>query len=227
MPFHCSTITFDDAPSPSTKRPSLTSASAAARLREQRRAAGEDVHDPADEPQPLAVLRRDDERREARRAPSPPPTRRCRSLRPRCGARAGRCLAQRHAGERDRHAECGCGSISRRWTGTQRCRSAACSGSSSSASRARTRCARVLPGARSCAPPAGLTARRRADERSRDSAGGLCAYLNLPDGRGGDGDDPVGHELPASRCADGYVEAVSRPLSVGRNVIAVDTEVLD
>ena len=30
MPFHCSTITFDDAPSPSTKRPLLTSASAAA-----------------------------------------------------------------------------------------------------------------------------------------------------------------------------------------------------
>ena len=30
MPFHCSTITFDDAPSPSTKRPLLRSASAAA-----------------------------------------------------------------------------------------------------------------------------------------------------------------------------------------------------
>ena len=59
-----------------------------------------------------------------------------------------------------------------------------------------------------------------------DSAGGLCAYLSLPDGA-------VGTATIQSSTSflrpvrDGYVEAVSRPLSVGRNVIAVDSEVVD
>jgi uncharacterized protein (TIGR00369 family) len=59
-----------------------------------------------------------------------------------------------------------------------------------------------------------------------DSAGGVCAFLNLPDGARGTAtiQSSTSFLRPVK---DGYVEAISRPLSVGRNVIAVDTEVVD
>jgi uncharacterized protein (TIGR00369 family) len=59
-----------------------------------------------------------------------------------------------------------------------------------------------------------------------DSAGGLCAYLNLPDGAAGTATIQSSTSF-LRPVRDGYVEAVSHPLSVGHNVIAVDTEVVD
>jgi 1,4-dihydroxy-2-naphthoyl-CoA hydrolase len=59
-----------------------------------------------------------------------------------------------------------------------------------------------------------------------DSAGGVCAFLNLPDGAKGTATIQSGTSF-LRPVRDGYVEAISRPLSVGRNVIAVDTEVVD
>ena len=59
-----------------------------------------------------------------------------------------------------------------------------------------------------------------------DSAGATCAFLNLPDGADATATiDSSTHFLRAVR--DGFVEAVSRPLHVGRSVIVVDTDVLD
>jgi 1,4-dihydroxy-2-naphthoyl-CoA hydrolase len=59
-----------------------------------------------------------------------------------------------------------------------------------------------------------------------DSAGGVCAFLNLPDGAAGTA--TISSSTSFLRpVREGYVEAISRPLSVGRNVIAVDTEVVD
>jgi uncharacterized protein (TIGR00369 family) len=59
-----------------------------------------------------------------------------------------------------------------------------------------------------------------------DSAGGVCAFLNLPDGAAGTA--TISSSTSFLRpLRDGYAEAISRPLSVGRNVIAVDTEVVD
>ena len=59
-----------------------------------------------------------------------------------------------------------------------------------------------------------------------DSAGGVCAFLNLPDGAAGTATIQSSTSF-LRPVRDGYVEAISRPLSVGRNVIAVDTEVVD
>ena len=59
-----------------------------------------------------------------------------------------------------------------------------------------------------------------------DSAGGVCAFLNLPDGAAGTATIQSGTSF-LRPVRDGYAEAISRPLSVGRNVIAVDTEVVD
>jgi 1,4-dihydroxy-2-naphthoyl-CoA hydrolase len=59
-----------------------------------------------------------------------------------------------------------------------------------------------------------------------DSAGGVCAFLNLPDGAKGTATIQSGTSF-LRPVRDGYVEAISRPLGVGRNVIAVDTEVVD
>jgi 1,4-dihydroxy-2-naphthoyl-CoA hydrolase len=59
-----------------------------------------------------------------------------------------------------------------------------------------------------------------------DSGGGLCAYLNLPDGATGTATIQSGTSF-LRPVRDGYVEAISRPLNVGRNVIAVETEVVD
>lgn len=59
-----------------------------------------------------------------------------------------------------------------------------------------------------------------------DSAGGLCAFLNLPDGATGTA--TISSSTSFLRpVRDGYAEAISRPLNVGRTVIAVDTEVVD
>jgi uncharacterized protein (TIGR00369 family) len=59
-----------------------------------------------------------------------------------------------------------------------------------------------------------------------DSAGGVCAFLNLPDGvtRTATISSSTTFLRPVR---DGYAEAVSRPLNVGRTVIAVETDVVD
>jgi 1,4-dihydroxy-2-naphthoyl-CoA hydrolase len=59
-----------------------------------------------------------------------------------------------------------------------------------------------------------------------DSTGGLCAFLNLPD-------DATGTATIESKTnffapvREGWVDAVSRPLHVGRTTIVVDTDLLD
>ncbi len=58
-----------------------------------------------------------------------------------------------------------------------------------------------------------------------DSAGGLCAFLNLPEGAGTTTIESKTNFLRAVR--GGHVEAVTRPLHVGRTVIVVDTELRD
>ena len=59
-----------------------------------------------------------------------------------------------------------------------------------------------------------------------DCAAGVCAFLNLPEGARGTAtiQSSTSFLRPVK---DGYAEAISRPLSVGRNVIALDTEVVD
>ena len=59
-----------------------------------------------------------------------------------------------------------------------------------------------------------------------DSVGGLCAFLNLPDGAAGTATIQSSTNF-LRPVRDGYAEAISRPLSVGRNVITVETEVAD
>jgi 1,4-dihydroxy-2-naphthoyl-CoA hydrolase len=59
-----------------------------------------------------------------------------------------------------------------------------------------------------------------------DSAGRLCAYLNLPDGATATATIQSSTTFLRS-VRDGHVEAVSRPLNVGRNVIVVETELVD
>ncbi len=59
-----------------------------------------------------------------------------------------------------------------------------------------------------------------------DSTGAACAFLNLPDGAAGTTTvESKTNFLHGVR--DGYVEAVSRPLHVGRTVIVVETDVRD
>jgi 1,4-dihydroxy-2-naphthoyl-CoA hydrolase len=59
-----------------------------------------------------------------------------------------------------------------------------------------------------------------------DSAGGLCAFLNLPaDAKGTATIESKTNFLSAIR--EGYANAVSRPLHVGRRTIVVDTEIRD
>ncbi|MEJ3652673.1 PaaI family thioesterase [Actinomycetes bacterium KLBMP 9759] len=59
-----------------------------------------------------------------------------------------------------------------------------------------------------------------------DSAGGLCAFLNLPEGATGTATvTSTTNFLRPVR--SGYVEAVATPLHVGRTVIVVDTELRD
>lgn len=58
-----------------------------------------------------------------------------------------------------------------------------------------------------------------------DSVGAVCAFLNLPAGASTSTIDSTTSFLRAVR--SGAITAVSRPLHVGRTVIAVRTEVLD
>jgi uncharacterized protein (TIGR00369 family) len=59
-----------------------------------------------------------------------------------------------------------------------------------------------------------------------DSAAGTCAFLNLPNGAVGTATiDSSTHFLRAVR--DGWVEAVARPLRVGRSVVVIETDVRD
>lgn len=59
-----------------------------------------------------------------------------------------------------------------------------------------------------------------------DGVAGTCAFLNLPDGAAGTAtiQSATSFLRPVS---SGHVEAVSRPLRVGRTVIHVATDVLD
>ncbi len=59
-----------------------------------------------------------------------------------------------------------------------------------------------------------------------DCAAGVCAYLNLPDGAAGTATIQSSTNF-LSPVRDGYVEAVSRPLKVGRTVIVVETQIVD
>jgi uncharacterized protein (TIGR00369 family) len=59
-----------------------------------------------------------------------------------------------------------------------------------------------------------------------DAAGGLCAFLNLPKGATGTATiRSATNFLRGVRAA--HVEAVARPLQVGRTVIVVETELRD
>ena len=59
-----------------------------------------------------------------------------------------------------------------------------------------------------------------------DASGGLCAFLNLPEGAAGTTTiESKTNFLRAVR--SGYVEAVSRPLHTGRSVVVVETDVID
>jgi uncharacterized protein (TIGR00369 family) len=59
-----------------------------------------------------------------------------------------------------------------------------------------------------------------------DSTGAACAYLNLPEGAAGTTTvESKTNFLGGVR--EGFIEAVSRPLHVGRTVIVVETDVRD
>jgi 1,4-dihydroxy-2-naphthoyl-CoA hydrolase len=59
-----------------------------------------------------------------------------------------------------------------------------------------------------------------------DTAGAMCAFLNLPEGAGGTTTiESKTNFLRAVR--DGVVEAVTTPLHAGRKVIVLETDVLD
>lgn len=59
-----------------------------------------------------------------------------------------------------------------------------------------------------------------------DSAGGLCAFLNLPTGSPGTTTVSSSTAFLAA-CRGGIVEATATPLKVGRTVIAIDVAVRD
>ena len=58
-----------------------------------------------------------------------------------------------------------------------------------------------------------------------DSTGGLCAYLNLPDGASTTTIDSKSNFLRA--VGDAYVDAISRPLQRGRRIIVIETDLVD
>lgn len=58
-----------------------------------------------------------------------------------------------------------------------------------------------------------------------DTAGAMCALLNLPAGAATSTIESKTNFFRAVR--DGHVEAVARPLHVGRSTIVVQTDVLD
>ncbi|GAA1293602.1 PaaI family thioesterase [Pseudonocardia aurantiaca] len=59
-----------------------------------------------------------------------------------------------------------------------------------------------------------------------DAAGGWCAMLNLPDGATGTATTSSNTQFLRPVTA-GHVEAVARPLKVGRTVIVLDTDLRD
>jgi uncharacterized protein (TIGR00369 family) len=59
-----------------------------------------------------------------------------------------------------------------------------------------------------------------------DSAGGWCAFLNLPDGATGTATVTSATNF-LRPVTGGHVDAVARPLNRGRTVIVVDTELRD
>src|SRR5438105_8007344 len=58
-----------------------------------------------------------------------------------------------------------------------------------------------------------------------DSVGGVCAFLNLPEGAGTSTIESKTNFLRA--VSEGRVEAVARPLHVGRRFIVIETDVFD
>ena len=58
-----------------------------------------------------------------------------------------------------------------------------------------------------------------------DSTGGMCAFMNVPEGATTTTIESKTNFLRAVR--DGYVEAVAHPIHIGRTVIVVETEVRD
>ena len=59
-----------------------------------------------------------------------------------------------------------------------------------------------------------------------DAAGAYCAFLNLPEGAGGTATiESKTNFFRAVR--EGYVDAVARPLHVGRTTIVVETDLRD
>jgi uncharacterized protein (TIGR00369 family) len=59
-----------------------------------------------------------------------------------------------------------------------------------------------------------------------DSAGGWCAFLNLPGGAGGTATVTSASNFLRPVTA-GHVDAVARPLTLGRTVLVIDTELRD
>lgn len=58
-----------------------------------------------------------------------------------------------------------------------------------------------------------------------DTAGAMCAFLNLPPGSGTSTIESKTNFFRAVR--DGHVDAVARPLHIGRSTIVVQTELHD
>lgn len=58
-----------------------------------------------------------------------------------------------------------------------------------------------------------------------DTCGALCAFLNLPEGAGTSTIESKANFFRAVR--DGHIDAVSKPLHVGRSTIVVQTDVFD
>ena len=58
-----------------------------------------------------------------------------------------------------------------------------------------------------------------------DSTGALCAFLNLPEGASTSTIESKTNFLRGVR--EGYVEAIARPLHVGRTTVVIDTELRD
>ncbi len=58
-----------------------------------------------------------------------------------------------------------------------------------------------------------------------DTAGAVCAFLNLPDGAGTTTVESKTNFLRG--VTEGRVEAVARPLHVGRRFVVVDTDLFD
>jgi 1,4-dihydroxy-2-naphthoyl-CoA hydrolase len=59
-----------------------------------------------------------------------------------------------------------------------------------------------------------------------DGVAGTCAFLNLPDGATGTA--TISSSTSFLRAVrDGHVEAVARPLRVGRSIVVIETDVVD